>query len=86
MAFKTLTTQSQAREPDVPTSLPAPGYPPIEPRTNFDWKTTEPEKYRPFKGKYHLTMGEHLPILFIQGKVNANDQPLKPSTRPISSQ
>jgi hypothetical protein len=24
---------------------------------NFDWKTTEPLKLRPFKAKYHLTMG-----------------------------
>jgi hypothetical protein len=29
----------------------------IEALQNFDWKTTEPIKIRPFKPKYHLTMG-----------------------------
>ncbi|KAH8428050.1 heme-dependent oxidative N-demethylase family protein [Aspergillus melleus] len=28
----------------------------IEPLTPFDWKTTEPEKHRPYKPKYNLTM------------------------------
>lgn len=31
-------------------------YPPIEPLPDFDWKTKEPIKIRPFKPKYHLTM------------------------------
>lgn len=31
-------------------------YPPIEPLPNFDWKTKEPVKIRPFKPKYHMTM------------------------------
>lgn len=84
----TLTTpQSQARKPDVPTPLPAKGYPPIEPRTNFDWKTTEPEKYRPFKGKYHLTMGM-MTSRYTAHKLTRRltPQPSKPSTPPTSSQ
>ncbi|KAL2829660.1 hypothetical protein BDW59DRAFT_158838 [Aspergillus cavernicola] len=32
-------------------------YPPVTPLPNFTWSTTEPAKYRPFKPKYHLTMG-----------------------------
>ncbi|KAI9043313.1 heme-dependent oxidative N-demethylase family protein [Aspergillus affinis] len=28
----------------------------IEPLTPFDWRTTEPEKHRPYKSKYNLTM------------------------------
>ncbi|KJK64942.1 Protein of unknown function DUF3445 [Aspergillus parasiticus SU-1] len=31
-------------------------YPPVEPLPDFDWKTKEPIKIRPFKPKYHLTM------------------------------
>lgn len=31
-------------------------YPPVEPLSDFDWKTKEPVKIRPFKPKYHLTM------------------------------
>ena len=38
-------------------SLPAPEFPTIESLEGFDWKTTEPIKIRPFKPKYHLTMG-----------------------------
>jgi len=37
--------------------LAAPGFPVVEPLPNFDWKTTEPIKLRPFKPKYNLTMG-----------------------------
>ncbi|KAL2003605.1 hypothetical protein VTN02DRAFT_3151 [Thermoascus thermophilus] len=37
-------------------TLEAPGFPPVEPLKDFDWKTAEPLKYRPFKPKYHLTM------------------------------
>ena len=40
--------------------LDAPGFPPIEELENFDWKEIEPLKLRPFKPKYHLTMGEFL--------------------------
>lgn len=32
-------------------------YPPIEPLPHFDWKSEEPVKIRPFRPKYHLTMG-----------------------------
>ncbi|KAF2761161.1 hypothetical protein EJ05DRAFT_497719 [Pseudovirgaria hyperparasitica] len=31
-------------------------YQDIEPLSNFDWRTTEPIKLRPFKPKFHLTM------------------------------
>ncbi|KAB8213483.1 hypothetical protein BDV33DRAFT_196900 [Aspergillus novoparasiticus] len=31
-------------------------YPPVEPLPDFNWKTKEPIKIRPFKPKYHLTM------------------------------
>ncbi|KAE8141165.1 hypothetical protein BDV38DRAFT_268823 [Aspergillus pseudotamarii] len=31
-------------------------YPSIEPLPDFNWETTEPLKFRPFKPKYHLTM------------------------------
>ncbi|KAJ1715884.1 hypothetical protein COH20_000162 [Aspergillus flavus] len=34
-------------------------YPPVEPLPDFDWKTKEPIKIRPFKPKYHLTMSIH---------------------------
>ncbi|KAJ9295423.1 hypothetical protein DTO271G3_5879 [Paecilomyces variotii] len=37
--------------------LPASNFPPIEPLEDFNWETTEPLKFRPFKPKYHLTMG-----------------------------
>ncbi|KAJ9271783.1 hypothetical protein DTO212C5_2208 [Paecilomyces variotii] len=37
--------------------LPASTFPPIEPLEDFNWETTEPLKFRPFKPKYHLTMG-----------------------------
>jgi len=30
----------------------------IEPLPDFDWKTTEPIKFRPFKPTYHITMGQ----------------------------
>ncbi|KAK5221131.1 hypothetical protein LTR72_006690 [Exophiala xenobiotica] len=36
--------------------LQSPDFPPIEEQEDFDWKTTEPLQFRPFKPKYHLTM------------------------------
>ncbi|RMZ90954.1 hypothetical protein DV736_g1805, partial [Chaetothyriales sp. CBS 134916] len=36
--------------------LAAPDFPPVEELADFDYKTTEPIKLRPFKPKYHLTM------------------------------
>lgn len=33
---------------------------PVDTLVDFDWKTTEPLKHRPFKPKYHLTMGRQL--------------------------
>ena len=38
--------------------IPAPGFPDIEPLEDFDWQKTEPLQSRPFKPKFHLTMGE----------------------------
>lgn len=35
-------------------------YPPVEPLPDFDWKTKEPIKIRPFKPKYHLTMSKYV--------------------------
>lgn len=32
----------------------------VDTLVGFDWKTTEPLKHRPFKPKYHLTMGRQL--------------------------
>ena len=31
----------------------------IDPLRSFDWKSEEPIQIRPFKPKYHLTMGMH---------------------------
>jgi hypothetical protein len=33
-------------------------YQDIEPLHDFDWESTPPMKLRPFKPKYHLTMGK----------------------------
>jgi hypothetical protein len=38
--------------------LKAPEFPDVEEQSDFDWKTTEPLQLRPFKPKYHLTMGK----------------------------
>ena len=43
--------------------LKAPEFPEIEEQPDFDWKTTEPLKIRPFKPKYHLTMGKFIWLL-----------------------
>jgi hypothetical protein len=40
--------------------LQSPEFPSIEEQEDFDWKITEPLQFRPFKPKYHLTMGECL--------------------------
>jgi hypothetical protein len=37
---------------------PLAAYHAIDPLPDFDWKSTPPIKLRPFKPKYHLTMGE----------------------------
>lgn len=48
----TQTEPSQsAKDADEPNC-----YPPVEPLPDFDWKTTQPVKIRPFKPKYNLTM------------------------------
>jgi hypothetical protein len=40
--------------------IKAPEFPPVKEQPEFDWRKTEPLKVRPFKPKYHLTMGEPL--------------------------
>ncbi|KAH1489131.1 hypothetical protein LV164_008305 [Aspergillus fumigatus] len=47
---KTKTVSPSKHEP------PEEGYSPITPLPNFNWETTEPLAFRPFKPKYHLTM------------------------------
>jgi hypothetical protein len=42
----------------VEQSDPLAAYHAIDPLPDFDWKSTPPIKLRPFKPKYHLTMGE----------------------------
>jgi len=37
---------------------PLKAYQAIEPLRDFDWQSTPPMKLRPFKPKYHLTMGK----------------------------
>jgi hypothetical protein len=37
---------------------PLAAYDAIEPLKDFDWKTKPPLKLRPFKPRYHLTMGK----------------------------
>jgi len=37
----------------------------ITPLLDFNWKTTEPLQLRPFKPKYHLTMGEWRPQIML---------------------
>jgi hypothetical protein len=37
---------------------PLAAYHAIDPLPDFDWESTPPIKIRPFKPKYHLTMGE----------------------------
>lgn len=34
----------------------------ITPLRDFDWRETKPIKIRPFKPKYHLTMGQRHPL------------------------
>ncbi|RDW64719.1 hypothetical protein BP6252_10370 [Coleophoma cylindrospora] len=41
------------QEPEKKTNLEKPE---IEPLSTFNWRNTEPEKLRPFRPKYHLTM------------------------------
>lgn len=48
-----LTKQQRNYKDDTKDSF----YPPIEPLPHFDWKSEDPVKIRPFKPKYHLTMG-----------------------------
>lgn len=54
--FALFTRRVYSKYPSInETANPSP-YPPIEPLPDFDWKTKEPIKLRPFKPKYNLTM------------------------------
>lgn len=46
-------TKNASRQED-----PLEAYRDIEPLHGFDWESTPPIKLRPFKPKYHLTMGK----------------------------
>ena len=58
-ATKTDFLQDEAKKMPQHSALPAPDFPTVTEREKFDLKTTEPLKLRPFKPKYHLTMGKH---------------------------
>lgn len=54
--------QDEAKKRPRHSALKAPDFPEIEELRDFDWKTTEPIKLRPFKPKYHITMGRPPPL------------------------
>jgi hypothetical protein len=58
-------TLAESKDPDP--------YYNLEPLENFDWSTTEPIKIRPFKPKYHLTMGQ-TPRATLQAQYLADNQ------------
>jgi hypothetical protein len=45
--------------------IKAPEFPEVKELPEFDWQTTEPLKLRPFKPRYHLTMGKFVLFGFI---------------------
>ncbi|KAJ5325766.1 hypothetical protein MYU51_001283 [Penicillium brevicompactum] len=49
-------TAPYAPSHNPPVNTQPTGYPPVEQLSDFDWKTKEPLKLRPFKPKYNLTM------------------------------
>ncbi|PYH87436.1 hypothetical protein BO71DRAFT_454675 [Aspergillus ellipticus CBS 707.79] len=52
-------SQSQSQStptPKTPTKQPTPTTTTITPLPDFNWETTEPLQFRPFKPKYHLSM------------------------------
>jgi hypothetical protein len=56
------TSESNEKQHHPEQEDPLKAYQEIEPLLNFDWKSTPPMKLRPFKPKYHLTMGKKLLI------------------------
>lgn len=54
-AWRIYNAPDEAEDADVKSSIDP--YDSIEPLEDFDWSTTEPIRIRPFKPKYHLTMG-----------------------------
>jgi len=50
--------QSDGKKEAPEQQDPLRAYQDIEPLHDFDWESTPPMKVRPFKPKYHLTMGE----------------------------
>ncbi|KAK3320144.1 hypothetical protein B0T19DRAFT_493264 [Cercophora scortea] len=50
-------TSSSPGKGDTPVLAAQAGDMEIKPLTDFDWTTVEPEKLRPFKPTYHITMG-----------------------------
>lgn len=52
----------------TPTSLG-----PVDTLVDFNWKTTAPLKHRPFKPKYHLTMGKQIFQVHAQKKSLIDD-------------
>jgi hypothetical protein len=54
IAFPSTENEKSGVEKDDPLAA----YYAINPLPDFDWRATPPIKLRPFKPKYHLTMGE----------------------------
>lgn len=54
-SYKPTTKQDSIRKDEKTSTLDA--YSNITPLADFEWRDTEPIKLRPFKPKYHLTMG-----------------------------
>lgn len=54
----TAIPQSDEKKKALEQQDPLRAYQDIEPLNDFDWESTPPMKLRPFKPKYHLTMGE----------------------------
>jgi hypothetical protein len=64
---------------------PLAAYDAIEPLKDFDWKTTPPLRLRPFKPKYHLTMGECHSRLTVPVQISDNSSNYKAlETAPLS--
>ena len=51
-------SQSNEKRDAAEQEDPLRAYQDIEPLHDFDWESTPPMKLRPFKPKYHLTMGK----------------------------
>lgn len=56
---------SQLEPKAVPLPLPLA----IKPLLDFDWRSVKPQKFRPFKPVYHITMGEFYFIINLAVKM-----------------